>query len=119
MQSPESNPVKEFNEYRKRMNELILSKDNLVIKRLFNLDTQTYTEGALPVKTKEMLGLVASMVLRCDHCVQYHLERCMEQKCTTQEIYEVFSVATMVGGTIVIPHLRKAAEYWEILQKNS
>lgn len=119
MQSPESNSVKEFNEYRKRMNELILSKENLVIKRLFNLDTQTYTEGTLPVKTKEMLGLVASMVLRCDHCVQYHLERCKEQQCTTQEIYEVFSIAAVVGGTIVIPHLRKAAEYWEILQKHS
>lgn len=108
-----SEQVKEFNDYRARMNDLILSKDNLVLKRLFNLDTQTYTEGALPVKTKEMLGLVASMVLRCDDCIKYHLLKCREQGCTTEEIYEIFSVANIVGGTIVIPHTRRAAEFWE------
>lgn len=109
------NLVQEFNAYRDRTNSLILSKDNLVMKRLFNLDTQTYTEGALPVKTKELLGLVASMVLRCDDCIKYHLEKCHLQKCSTEEIYEVFAVANIVGGTIVIPHTRRAAEFWEEL----
>ena len=110
--------VKEFNDYRARMNELILSKDNLVIKRLFNLDANTYAEGALPVKTKEMLGLVASMVLRCDDCIKYHLEKCFEQKVSTEEVYEVFAVANIVGGTIVIPHTRRAAEFWEALHQD-
>jgi AhpD family alkylhydroperoxidase len=112
-----SNQVKEFNEYRAKMNGVILGKDNLVIKRLFNLDTQTYSEGALNVKTKELLGLVASMVLRCDDCIKYHLEKCKEQGCTTEEIYEVFAVANIVGGTIVIPHTRRGAEFWEELIK--
>src|SRR6185436_13609076 len=116
-----SNLVKEFNDYRTKMNEVILSKENLVIKRLWNLDTNTYSEGALDVKTKEMLGLVASMVLRCDDCIKYHLGKCREQGCSTEEIYEIFSVANIVGGTIVIPHTRRAAEFWEELQagKNS
>jgi len=112
-----SNQVKEFNDYRTKMNEVILGKDNLVIKRLFNLDTQTYSEGALNVKTKEMLGLVASMVLRCDDCIKYHLEKCHQQGCTTEEIYEIFAVANIVGGTIVIPHTRRGAEFWEELIK--
>lgn len=112
-----SKQVTEFNEYRSKMNEVILGKDNLVIKRLFNLDTQTYAEGALNVKTKEMLGLVASMVLRCDDCIKYHLEKCKEQGCTTEEVYEVFAVANIVGGTIVIPHTRRGAEFWEELMK--
>lgn len=110
-----SKSIEEFNEYRSKMNEVILSKDNLVIKRLFNLDTNTYAEGALSVKTKELLGLVASMVLRCDDCIKYHLGKCHEQGCSTEEIYEVFAVANIVGGTIVIPHTRRAAEYWEEL----
>jgi AhpD family alkylhydroperoxidase len=110
-----SQQVEEFNAYRSKMNEVILGKDNLVIKRLFNLDTQSYTEGALNVKTKEMLGLVASMVLRCDDCIKYHLEKCKEQGCTTEEIYEVFAIANIVGGTIVIPHTRRGAEFWEEL----
>ena len=112
-----SKQVKEFNDYRAKMNEVILGKDNLVIKRLFNLDTQTYSEGALNVKTKEMLGLVASMVLRCDDCIKYHLEKCHQQGCTTEEIYEIFAVANIVGGTIVIPHTRRGAEFWEELIK--
>lgn len=106
----------EFNDYRSRMNDLILSKDNLVLKRLFNLDTQTYAAGALDVKVKEMLGLVASMVLRCDDCIKYHLGKCAEQGVTTDEVYEVFAIANIVGGTIVIPHTRRAAEYWEALK---
>lgn len=107
--------IKEFNDYRAKMNDVILAKDNLVIKRLFNLDTNTYAAGALDVKTKEMLGLVASMVLRCDDCIKYHLGKCHEQGVTTEEVYEIFAVANIVGGTIVIPHTRRGAEYWEAL----
>lgn len=114
----DSGKVDAFNSYRKKMNDLILSKDNLVLRRFFNLDSQTYQPGALSVKTKEMLGLVASMVLRCDHCVQYHLQKCKEAGCSEEEIYEVFSVACVVGGSIVIPHLRKAAEFWELISEN-
>jgi AhpD family alkylhydroperoxidase len=108
--------VKDFNDYRVRMNELILSKENLVIKRLWNLDTNTYTAGALDVKTKELLGLVASMVLRCDDCIKYHVGKAHELNVSTEELYEVFAVANIVGGTIVIPHTRRAAEYWEALK---
>ena len=111
-----SSSPEEFNEYRSRMNERILSADNLVLRRLFNLDSNTYAEGALPVKTKEMLGLVASMVLRCDDCIKYHLLKCHENGVTKSEVFEVFSVATIVGGTIVIPHLRRAVEFWEQIE---
>lgn len=110
--------IDEFNAYREKMNEVILSKDNLVMKRLWNLDTNTYEEGALDKKTKEMLGLVASMVLRCDDCIKYHLGKSHELGVNTKEMYEVFAVANIVGGTIVIPHTRRAAEYWEELQGN-
>jgi AhpD family alkylhydroperoxidase len=110
-----SNPVQEFNDYRAKMNEVILGKQNKVINRLFNLDTNTYMEGALPVKTKELLGLMASMVLRCDDCIKYHLGKCHEQGVSTDELYETFAIANIVGGTIVIPHTRRAAEYWEAL----
>jgi AhpD family alkylhydroperoxidase len=113
-----SNLVKEFNDYRTRMNNVILSKDNLVIKRLWNLDTNTYAAGALDVKTKELLGLVASMVLRCDDCIKYHLGKSHELGITTVQMYEVFAVANIVGGTIVIPHTRRAAEYWEEVINN-
>ena len=108
--------VKEFNDYRSRMNERILSVDNKVMKRLYNLDTNTYAQGALPVKTKEMLGLVASMVLRCDDCIKYHVGRCLEEGVSEEELFEVFSVANIVGGTIVIPHTRRAVEYWDALK---
>jgi AhpD family alkylhydroperoxidase len=108
--------VQEFNEYRSRMNEKILGADNLVLKRLFNLDTNTYEEGALSSSVKEMLGLVASMVLRCDDCIKYHLGKCHELGITTPQIFEIFAVANIVGGTIVIPHTRRAVEYWESLQ---
>jgi AhpD family alkylhydroperoxidase len=108
--------LQEFNDYRSKMNEVILGKQNKVINRLFNLDTNTYADGALPVKTKEMLGLVASMVLRCDDCIKYHLIKCHEQGINTDEMYEIFAVANIVGGTIVIPHTRRAAEFWEELQ---
>jgi AhpD family alkylhydroperoxidase len=99
------------------MNERLLSNDNLVIKRIFNLDTNAYMEGALSVKVKEMLGLVSSMVLRCDDCVRYHLIKCHENGLTREELFEVFAIANLVGGTIVIPHTRKALEFWEELEK--
>lgn len=111
--------IKEFNDYREKMNEVILSKNNLVMKRLWNLDTNTYEEGALDKKTKELLGLVASMVLRCDDCIKYHLGKSHELGVSTAEMYELFAVANIVGGTIVIPHTRRAAEYWEALQEDS
>jgi len=109
--------VTDFNEYRQRMNEVILSQDNKVIKRFFSLDNQTYEDGALTEVTKELLGLVASMVLRCDDCIKYHLGRCHELKVTREQIYEACSVALVVGGSIFIPHMRRAAEYWEELEK--
>ena len=110
--------VQEFNDYRSKMNEKLLADDNKVIKRIFNLDTNTYTEGALDVKTKELLGLVASAVLRCDDCVKYHLETCYKIGVTKAQMMETMSVATLVGGTIVIPHLRRAYEFWEALEEN-
>lgn len=109
--------VKEFRDYRARMNEKILAAGNKVIKRIYNIDTNTYMDGALPARVKEMLGLATSMVLRCDDCIKYHLEKCYQQGVTTEELFEVFAVADVVGGTIVIPHLRRAVEYWELLQK--
>ncbi|MBO0360358.1 carboxymuconolactone decarboxylase family protein [Hymenobacter sp. BT186] len=111
--------VTEFNEYRQRMNEKIMAADNKVIKRFFNLDTNTYQAGALDVKTKEMLGLACSMVLRCDDCIKYHLGKCYEEKLTDEEIYEVFAIANLIGGSIVIPHFRRAVEYWEILKEEA
>lgn len=109
--------VKNFNDYRTKMNDRIMSEDNLVIKRFFNLDTNAYAENALDVKTKEMLGLVASMVLRCDDCIKYHVEKCYNEGITSKELFEVFSIATIVGGSIVIPHMRRAVEFWDELNK--
>ena len=111
------NSIQGFNDYRQKMNDVILSKDNLVLKRLWNLDTNTYEDGALDKKTKEMLGLVASMVLRCDDCIKYHLQKCHELGLSTDEVYEIFAVANIVGGTIVITHTRRGAEFWEALVK--
>lgn len=109
--------VEEFDAYRSKMNDRILSGDNKIIKRIFNLDTNAYAPGALDVKTKELLGLVASTVLRCDDCVKYHLKTCKEVGLTTEEVMEALSIATLVGGTIVIPHLRRAYEFWDALQE--
>ena len=109
--------VQDFNTYRQRMNNVILSKENKVIKRFFSLDNQAYEEGALTEVTKELLGLVASMVLRCDDCIKYHLGRCHELGVTREQIYEASSVALIVGGSIFVPHMRRAAEYWEELEK--
>lgn len=107
--------VDEFNNYRARMNDRILASDNKVMKRIYSVDTLTYQEGALSSKVKEMLGLATSMVLRCDDCIKYHLGKCHELGVTTEELFEIFSVANLVGGTIVIPHTRRAVEYWEEL----
>lgn len=113
------NSVEQFNQYRSEMNEKILASENKVIKRIFNLDTNAFSDGALDTKTKEMLGLVSSMVLRCDDCIQYHLGKCYENNLSDEEVFEVFSIANLVGGTIVIPHLRRAVDYWEQLKKES
>ena len=111
--------VEAFNSYRQKMNEkLLAAPNNKVIKRIFNVDTNAYTEGALNVKTKEMLGLVASMVLKCDDCIYYHLEKCYNEGVSTEEMMEIFGIANLVGGTIVIPHTRRAMEFWEELNEN-
>jgi AhpD family alkylhydroperoxidase len=107
----------EFREFRERMNKEILDEGNLVINRFFALDTRTYEAGALDVKTKELLGLVASLVLRCDDCVTYHLTRCAEERVTRAEIFESLSVGLVVGGSIVIPHLRRAVDRWTALEQ--
>lgn len=109
------NQVKDFNDYRSKMNEKILGQNNKVLKRFFNLDTNAYAEGALTSKTKELLGLVSSMVLRCDDCIKYHLGKCCDLGVSTEEVFEVFAIANLVGGSICIPHTRRAVEYWEAL----
>jgi AhpD family alkylhydroperoxidase len=114
--STEKDRVAEFTAFRQRMNERILSEDNQVVRRFFALDTQTYKAGALDVKTKEMLGLVASMVLRCDDCISYHVAQCKEAGVTRDEFFEVFSVGLVVGGSIVIPHLRRAVDFLDHLE---
>ena len=111
--------VKDFNDYREKMNEKILSDNNKIIKRIFNLDTNAFQAGALDVKTKELLGLVASAVLRCDDCIRYHLETSFKEGISKEEVVEALGIATLVGGTIVIPHLRRAYEYWEALDNPS
>ena len=110
--------VQEFNEYRSKMNEKLLADNNKIVKRIFNLDTNAYAEGALDVKTKELLGLVASAVLRCDDYVKYHLETSYKEGVTKEEMMEAMGIATLVGGTIVVPHLRRAYEFWEALENN-
>lgn len=111
------NQVEEFNAYRSKMNARILEDNNKIVKRIFNLDTNAFTDGALPRKTKEILGLGNSLVLRCDDCVKYHLEACNELGVNTDELVEAMSVSLLVGGTIMIPHLRRAYEYWDALQE--
>ena len=108
--------VKAFTEFRQRMNKRILDEPNQVVRRFFALDTQTYQEGALDVKTKELLGLVASMVLRCDDCISYHVAQCKEAGVTREEFFETFSVGLVVGGSIVIPHLRRAVDFLDQLE---
>ena len=107
--------VEEFNAYRQRMNERLMQEDQKIIKRVFNLDTNAYMEGHLPVKTKELLGLGNSLVLRCDDCVKYHLQTCFELGISKEEVMEAMSISLLIGGTIVIPHLRRAVEFWDDL----
>ncbi|MGO3184118.1 MAG: carboxymuconolactone decarboxylase family protein [Aequorivita sp.] len=111
-----SNQVEEFNAYREKMNEKMLEDNNKILKRIFNLDTNAFMEGALSKKTKELLGLGNSLVLRCDDCVRYHLEECYKLGLTKEEVVEGMSISLLIGGTIVIPHLRRAFEYWEALE---
>ena len=113
-----SNLVNDFNTYRSAMNEKLLADDNKIIKRIFNLDTNAYAAGALDVKTKELLGLVASAVLRCDDCIKYHLETSHKEGITKAEMMKAMGIATLVGGTIGVPHLRRAYEFWEALEGN-
>ncbi len=107
----------EFNEYRQRMNDRILAADSKVLKRIFNVDTNAYLPGALDVKTKEMMGLVSSLVLRCDDCVKYHIGKCRDNGVTEDEFIEILGIGTLVGGTIVIPHVRRALEFWDDLSQ--
>lgn len=109
--------LEEFREFRERMNEEILGEGNLVINRFFALDTRAYEAGALDTKTKELLGLVASAVLRCDDCVTYHLARCREEDVSRAELFEALSVALVVGGSITIPHLRRAVDRWSEIER--
>ena len=113
----EADRVRAFTEFRKRMNERILAEPNQVVRRFFALDTQTYQAGALDVKTKELLGLVASLVLRCDDCISYHVAQCREAGVSREEFFETFSVGLVVGGSIVIPHLRRAVDFLDRLEQ--
>ena len=109
--------VKQFTEFRQRMNQRILDEPNQVVRRFFALDTQTYAAGALDVKTKELMGLTASMVLRCDDCISYHVAQCKDAGVTREELFEAFSVGLVVGGSIVIPHLRRAVDFLDRLEQ--
>lgn len=117
MNNQNENRLNAFRKQRSQMNEKILDLDHLGIKRFFNLDTNTYKDGALPMETKELLGLVASAVLRCNDCIDYHLEQCAKSGFKKKEIIDALNVALVVGGSIVIPHLRHAVETLELLEK--
>lgn len=113
----EQDRIEAFTSFRKRMNERILAEPNQVVRRFFALDTQAYQAGALDVKTKELLGLVASLVLRCDDCISYHVAQCREAGVDRDEMFEAFSVGLVVGGSIVIPHLRRAVDFLDRLEQ--
>ena len=115
--SDEPDRIAAFSEFRQRMNERILAEPNQVVRRFFALDTQTYQAGALDVKTKELCGLTASMVLRCDDCISYHVAQCRDAGVTREEMFEAFSVGLVVGGSIVIPHLRRAVDFLDRLEQ--
>ena len=116
MSGADKDRVAEFTEFRQRMNQRILAEPNQVVRRFFALDTQTYQAGALDVKTKELCGLVASMVLRCDDCISYHVAQCKDAGVSREEFFETFSVGLVVGGSIVIPHLRRAVDFLDQLE---
>jgi len=111
------NRLEEFRSYRARLNDRILEIDHLGIKRFFNLDTSAYRDGALSGKVKELAGLVASMVLRCNDCIDYHVLQCVDAEWNDEEMYEVFNIALVVGGSIVIPHLRHAVETLDLYRQ--
>jgi AhpD family alkylhydroperoxidase len=108
--------VSEFQAERERLNEIVMRNAGQVTKRFYSLDSQAYRAGALPAKTKELLGLTASLVLRCDDCIKYHVIRCHEEKVTREELDEALSIGVIVGGTITIPHMRRAWATWEELE---
>jgi AhpD family alkylhydroperoxidase len=114
----ESARAKEFREERERLNKIVLDNSGLTIKRFFNLDTQAYADGALSARTKELLGLVSSLVLRCDDCILYHLLRCFEEGVSDQEFEETMSIGLVVGGSITIPHIRRAFKAWDELKRD-
>ena len=111
--------VEGFQSERERLNEIVMDYADLSIKRFWSLDSQVYRKGALPPKTKEMLGLVASFVLRCDDCITYHIVRCHEEGVTESELAEALNIGLVVGGSITIPHLRRAVEAWNELKENN
>jgi len=113
------NSVESFNAYRAKMNQKLLEDNNKIVKRIFNLDTNAFAEGKLSKRTKEILGLGNSLVLRCDDCVRYHLGACYDLGISKEEIVEAMSISLLIGGTIVIPHLRRAYEYWEELENHN
>lgn len=115
----ELNRLEKFRKAREEKNQKVLDLDHLGIKRFFNLDSNTYKDGALDSKTKELLGLVASTVLRCNDCIDYHLEQCAKTGSTKAELIDALNVALVVGGSIVIPHLRHAVETIDILERES
>ncbi|HLV09629.1 MAG TPA: carboxymuconolactone decarboxylase family protein [Halanaerobiales bacterium] len=108
--------IDDFKDFREEMDEKILNEGNLMIKRFYNIDKHSYKAGALSTKTKEMLGLVASMALRCDDCINYHLIRCKQEGVRRKEFFEIFNIALLIGGSIVIPHLRKAVKVLDELE---
>ncbi|MBS0001309.1 MAG: carboxymuconolactone decarboxylase family protein [Cyclobacteriaceae bacterium] len=112
------NQTEDFNQYRSRMNSRLLETGDKIIRRIFNLDTNAYEEGHLDKRTKELIGLACSLVLRCDDCVKYHLGKCFDLKIDTKQVVETMSVTTLIGGTIVIPHLRRGMDYWDELNKH-
>jgi len=116
MSADEGKSPAEFTAFRQKMNQRILAEPNQTIRRFFALDTQSYQPGALDAKTKELLGLVASMVLRCDDCISYHIAQCREAGASRDELFETFSIALVVGGSIVIPHLRRAVAFLDELE---
>lgn len=114
---PAEDRVAAFSAFRQRMNQRILDEPNQVVRRFFALDTQTYQPGALDLKTKELLGLVASLVLRCDDCISYHVAQCVDAGVRRDEMFEAFSVGLVVGGSIVIPHLRRAVDFLDRIER--
>ena len=112
------NNIEKFENERERLDEIVMKYANLEMKRFYSLDSQVYREGALSRKTKELMGLVASLVLRCDDCIKYHIVKCHEEEATNEEIVEAMGIALVIGGSILIPHLRRAFDAWNELRKS-